>query len=257
MKTDLSSPDDIPALDGIYSERYDKSHGGHLASSGMYKNGHRTGLWTEFHTDGSTKKQCTYNREGKLHGTFKTWYSLIEGGGPKSLSHWYDNTLDGLCESYDPLAIGGEVIYSAVYSGGKLHGPVLYHNGVDTIIENYNEGVLMTRITYQTPEHLVLNPQSKTDSYAFSDSDDSDCDDTLTRTSDDCSDDVLQSSSTDISLSPRPHGYSPRDAASTEPSPRDPLSPRRCSIERVKSTDSVVKSIELLHKRVAVLRDDQ
>ena len=256
----------VSKLDGVYSERYPADYGGHLASSGLYKNGHRVGLWTEFHTDGSNKKQCTYNSEGRLDGVLRTWYSVAEGGGPRSISHWYNNTLEGMCESYDPLAIGGEVIYSAVYADGKLHGPVLYFNGIDTIVENYNNGVLTTRITYQTPERLVINPTRRNNLYISDDSDSDSSDDgcllTRTKTSDDCFDSILRSSSsTDISaVGSSPREPSPRDAASIESSPRDAtsprdsFSPRKCVVERVKTADASADSIELLHNRVAALR---
>jgi hypothetical protein len=132
---------------------------------------------------------------------------------------------------------------------GVLHGPMLYYDDLDALIENYVNGVLKTRICHRTPVALsppIIVNQRKHNTVIDSDSDDSG--------DDGSDDDRICRSPTYYTADtiPRSTSPSPRDAASTETSPR--VEEPRCKVTTADDDEQIAKDLNLVHKRIMHLR---
>ncbi len=118
---------------GIYE---DKSADGTIIETGRLESGVRTGLWTAFHQDGTTKRQIANFDNGKLEGVYTTYFT---SGSPEVSGTFH---LGQQVDEWVWFAADSAVESSVSFKMGKKDGPQLF----------FEEGVLMRKEIYKDGE---------------------------------------------------------------------------------------------------------
>lgn len=95
---------------------------GVLESEGQMKGKDRVGKWIFYHTDGKSVMSEENYVNGKLDGTYKTYF---QDGSPTEIANYKNGLLDG---NYKKYAIKGHLIYDFNYKNGKLNGLATYYS---------------------------------------------------------------------------------------------------------------------------------
>lgn len=95
---------------------------GVLESEGQMRGKKRVGKWLYYHTDGKSVMSEENYADGKLHGSYKTFY---KDGSPTEIAEYKNGKLDG---NYKKYAIKGHLIYDFNYKNGKLNGKAAYYS---------------------------------------------------------------------------------------------------------------------------------
>ncbi len=129
-KENAASKPDKTIKDGPYEY---KSSSGDFAESGTYAAGKKTGLWTQYGSDGKISSEKNY-LDGKLNGTSKSFTN----GVLRKVEEYKDDVLDGVYKEYDDA---GNILYNIAYKNGKKHGNYIsYKNNEVTCEREYIEG---------------------------------------------------------------------------------------------------------------------
>lgn len=107
---------DDSAMVKFYSET------GVLESEGKMIGKNRVGKWLFYHTDGKSVMSEENYVDGKLEGSYKTFYP---DGSPTEIANYKNGLLEG---NYKKYAIRGHLIYDFNYSNGKLNGMATYYS---------------------------------------------------------------------------------------------------------------------------------
>lgn len=95
---------------------------GAIESKGLMVDKNREGKWLYFHLDGKTVMSEENYHNGKLHGSYKTFYN---SGKPTEITAYKDGKLDG---NYKKYSIKGHLYQDFNYKNGKLNGSAVYYN---------------------------------------------------------------------------------------------------------------------------------
>ena len=95
---------------------------GVIESKGLMIGKNRIGKWLYFHVDGKTVMSEENYDDGKLHGSYRTFY---KSGKPTEVAYYSDGKLDS---TYKKYSIKGHLFQHFTYKGGKLNGKAVYYN---------------------------------------------------------------------------------------------------------------------------------
>lgn len=125
-----SEPTQTAIKDGPYEY---KSPSGDYAEKGTYSNGQKTGLWTQYGSDGKISSEKNY-LNGKLDGESKQYTNDVL----RKSEEYKDDKRDGVVKEFDDA---GNPLSSTEYKNGKKHGKeTLYKNGEIASEREFLEG---------------------------------------------------------------------------------------------------------------------
>lgn len=96
--------------------------GGVLESEGMMRGKKREGKWVYYHTNGKTIMSEENYKNGKLDGSYKTFYAT---GEPTEITSYKNGLQHG---NYKKYSIKGFLYQDFNYANGKLNGMATYYS---------------------------------------------------------------------------------------------------------------------------------
>jgi antitoxin component YwqK of YwqJK toxin-antitoxin module len=149
---------DNPRMEKI--SRFDAQ--GQLTNDGILLDGHKEGVWTEFHSNGTVKSTTAY-----INGKKEGWSVVFNDNGQLISQVMYHNDLlHGEYRTYSYPTLTELTLYregkkegmsKIYYTSGKIQQELIFKNGIqDGVSRYYNEEGKMT-IEYEYKEGKLIN----------------------------------------------------------------------------------------------------
>ena len=97
-------------------------YSGKIESEGAMQGKKRIGKWVYFHTDGKTIMQEEFYENGKLNGSYKTFFNNKK---PTIITNYKNDKLSG---NYKRYAVTGHLYQDLNYMDGMLNGEAIFYD---------------------------------------------------------------------------------------------------------------------------------
>ena len=107
----------VRLVGGMMEGEYRRYRDGVLREAGLYADGRRTGIFTEYYQDGRTPRRVAPMRQGRIDGTVKTFF---RNGSRETEKEYRQGVEHGVERRFDGKT--GEQVYEARYADGRKEG---------------------------------------------------------------------------------------------------------------------------------------